>query len=72
MFICINGKLGNMNVEEALKLTEILSPRVGVPTHYGMFESNTEDPEKYTSRVAHGFEMKHNTEYTAKEILADV
>lgn len=72
MFICINGKLGNMNVNEAVKLTEILSPRVGVPTHYGMFESNTEDPAKYLSRVAHGFEMKHNVSYSVGEVLADV
>ena len=72
MFICINGKLGNMNVDEAVRLTEILHPRVGVPTHYGMFESNTEDPEKYLSRVPCGFEMKHNVTYSVKEVLKDV
>ena len=69
MFICINGKLGNMNVDEAVKLTEYIAPRVGIPTHYGMFESNTEDPQKYLSRVPCGFEMKYNTEYSVKEIL---
>ena len=72
MFICINGKLGNMNVDEAVKLTEYIAPRVGIPTHYGMFESNTEDPQKYLSRVPCGFEMKYNTEYSVKEILAYV
>lgn len=72
MFICINGKLGNMNVDEAVKLTEILSPRVGIPTHYGMFESNTEDPEKYLSRVPCGFEMQYNTEYSIEEVMARV
>lgn len=72
MFICINGRLGNMNVDEAVRLTEILCPRVGVPTHYGMFESNTEDPEKYLSRVASGFEMKYNTEYSIEEVLRRV
>lgn len=72
MFICINGKLGNMNVDEAVKLTAQIAPRVGVPTHYGMFESNTEDPQKYLSRVPCGFEMKYNTEYSAKEILSYV
>lgn len=72
MFICINGRLGNMNVDEAVRLTEILSPRVGVPTHYGMFESNTEDPQKYLTRVACGFEMKHDTEYSFKEVLSHV
>ena len=72
MFVCINGKLGNMNVGEAVTLTEQIAPRVGIPTHYGMFESNTEDPQKYLSRLSCGFEMKHNTEYSAKEILENV
>ena len=72
MFICINGKLGNMNVEEAARLTRILAPRVGIPTHYGMFESNTEDPRKYTARIENSFIMEHNVEYTVKEILAHV
>ena len=72
MFICINGRLGNMNVEEAVKLTERIAPHVGIPTHYGMFESNTEDPQKYVSRVSCGFEMKYNIEYSVKEILAHV
>ena len=72
MFICINGKLGNMNVDEAVSLTKIISPRVGVPTHYGMFESNTEDPQKYLSQLDCGFEMKYNIKYSAKEILKNV
>ena len=57
LFICINGKLGNMNVDEAVKLTGEIAPRVGVPTHYGLFAENTEDPEKYTSRVASHYVM---------------
>ena len=69
MFICINGKLGNMNVFDAVKLTEIIVPKVGVPTHYGMFESNTEDPQKYVSRIPRGFVMEHNKEYYVKEML---
>jgi len=72
MFICINGKLGNMNVDEAIKLTKIINPKVGVPTHYGMFESNTENPENYTSRLDCGFEMEYNTEYDISEVLCDV
>lgn len=72
MFICINGRLGNMNVDEAVRLTERIAPRVGIPTHYGMFESNTEDPQKYVARVPHSFEMQYNTEYSVKELLADV
>ena len=72
MFICINGKLGNMNVEEAVRLTECIRPCVGVPMHYGMFASNTEDPKKYTERIPHGFEMEHGREYSIKEVLGDV
>ena len=72
MFICINGKLGNMNVDEAVKLTGIIKPRVGVPTHYGMFESNTEDPKKYTSKLDYGFEMGYNKNYEISEVLEGV
>lgn len=72
MFICINGKLGNMNVDEAVKLTKIINPMVGVPTHYGMFESNTENPESYTSRLDCGFKMEYNKEYDILEVLCDV
>ena len=69
MFVCINGKLGNMNADEAAKLTKIINPLVGVPTHYGMFASNTEDPEKYTSQIDNGFIMDFNKEYTISELL---
>ena len=72
MFICINGKLGNMNVDEAVKLTKIIKPKVGIPTHYGMFESNTENPENYTSKLECGFEMEYNKEYDALEVLKNV
>ena len=68
-FICINGKLGNMNVEDAIKLTTIINPKVAVPTHYGMFANNTEDPEKYISRLENGFEMEHNVEYDVRELI---
>lgn len=72
MFICINGKLGNMSVDEAVKLTEAINPKVGVPTHYGMFASNTEDPKKYTSGLDCGFEMEYNKEYDVSEVLGSV
>ena len=72
MFICINGKLGNMNVDEAVELTKIINPKVGIPTHYGMFESNTEDPEKYTSQLANSFEIKYNIVYNLEEVLGSV
>ena len=70
LFICINGKLGNMNVEEAIKLTGEIGAKVGVPTHYGMFAENTEDPQKYTSRVKPSFEMKVGVTYNIAEIAS--
>ena len=70
--ICINGKLGNMNVEEAIGLTKILSPRLAIPTHYGMFESNTEDPEKYTSRLPSAMALTYDKTYNLTEVLSHV
>ncbi len=70
MFICINGKLGNMNVNEAIRLTEVIKPKVGIPTHYGMFASNTENPEAYTAKIPFGLIMEHNKEYSIPEVLS--
>ena len=72
MFVCINGKLGNMNVSDAVKLTSAINPKVGVPTHYGMFESNTENPLNYTDKLDCGFVMEYNKEYDAREVLSGV
>ncbi len=47
VLICINGKLGNMNVQEAVQLTEALAPKVGIPAHYDLFAENAEDPQLY-------------------------
>ena len=64
-FICINGKLGNMNVEEAVVTAKRIGAKVNVPNHYGMFASNTEDPEKFTDRMDNGFIMEFGREYAA-------
>ena len=62
MFICINGRLGNMNVDEASKLARKISPKVAIPNHYDMFESNSEDPTKFEYK--NRFIMEFNKEYT--------
>ena len=61
-----------MNVDEAVKLTKIINPKIGVPTHYGMFESNTENPLNYISKIDCGFEMEYNKEYDASEVMDNV
>lgn len=50
-FICINGKLGNMNCEQAASLVKSLDPKIAIPMHYGLFESNTADPSDFIERV---------------------
>ncbi|WP_339840798.1 MBL fold metallo-hydrolase [uncultured Maribacter sp.] len=44
VLVCINGRLGNMNWQEAISLVDSLKPRMAIPMHYGMFAENTEDP----------------------------
>ena len=62
-FICINGKLGNMNVDEALITAEKIGAKFNVPNHYGMFASNTEDPHKFADRISGGLIFEFNKEY---------
>jgi L-ascorbate metabolism protein UlaG (beta-lactamase superfamily) len=47
VIICINGKLGNMNWQEALKVVDQLQPSLAIPMHYGMFAENTVDPSQF-------------------------
>lgn len=67
MFICINGKLGNMNVSEAVRLAKKVNPKLAVPNHYDMFESNSEDPYKFTNDIDFGFIMEFDREYEVKD-----
>ncbi len=46
-FICINGKYGNMNWQEALSVIKEIRPGVVIPMHYGMFAENTLDPSDF-------------------------
>jgi L-ascorbate metabolism protein UlaG (beta-lactamase superfamily) len=47
LLICINGKLGNMSAVEAAKVAADLRPKLAIPMHYGMFASNTVEPERF-------------------------
>lgn len=68
-FICINGKLGNMNVDEAVVTAKKIGAKKNVPNHYGMFASNTEDPKRFTSQMDNGFIMEFNREYDVDQLL---
>jgi L-ascorbate 6-phosphate lactonase len=65
MFVPINGRdavrlaagcIGNMTYQEAVDLAGALSPGLTIPAHYGMFSSNTADPQLFVDymRVKYG------------------
>lgn len=47
LLICINGRLGNMNWQEAVQAARRLETPVALPMHYGLFAENTEDPAPF-------------------------
>lgn len=62
-FICINGRLGNMHVNEAVKAAQKIGAEINIPNHYDMFESNSENPALFTEKIKGGFIMEFNREY---------
>lgn len=62
-FICINGRLGNMNVKEALETAKRIGAKLNIPNHYDMFASNSENPYLFVDRIDGGFVMEFNREY---------
>ena len=53
LLVPINGRLGNMNHEQAAQLTQLVQPRVVIPMHYGMFRHNTADPQDFVDACRH-------------------
>lgn len=51
MFVCINGKLGNMSDVEAANFVRELKPARAIPMHYGLFAKNTCDPKPFVETV---------------------
>ena len=62
-FICINGRLGNMNVKEALATAKKIGAKINIPNHYDMFASNSEDPHLFAEHIDGGFIMEFDREY---------
>ena len=61
--ICINGRLGNMNVEEALVTAKKIGAKLNIPNHYDMFASNSEDPHLFADHIDGGMILEFNREY---------
>ena len=62
-FICINGRLGNMNVEEALVVAEKIGAEINIPNHYDMFASNSENPRLFADNISGGMILEFNEYY---------
>lgn len=45
--ICINGRWGNMNIADAVRVTKAVAPRYVLPMHWGLFAENTADPQEF-------------------------
>lgn len=52
IFCCINGRWGNMNHDEAVKVAVRSGAEAAVPNHYGMFAENTADPEDFVNAAS--------------------
>lgn len=76
-FICINGKLGNMNYFEAARYCKVLKTKVGIPTHYDLIRHNTENPKEFTDAMARvapeirTFVMETGVEYPLETVLGE-
>jgi L-ascorbate 6-phosphate lactonase len=49
---CINGAFGNMDWREAAQLTQLVAPRVVIPTHFWMFVEQNGDPQQFLQRCS--------------------
>jgi L-ascorbate 6-phosphate lactonase len=47
LLVPINGKWGNLNVEQAVELTAAVGPRYVLPNHYDLMALNSENPETF-------------------------
>ncbi|KPK63514.1 MAG: hypothetical protein AMK73_05100 [Planctomycetes bacterium SM23_32] len=53
LLVCINGKYGNLNVHQAVRLAQAVQPRVAVPMHYDLMRLNAENPETFIHFLRH-------------------
>lgn len=74
VIVCINGRLGNMGYEDAAFLATRLGVKAAIPSHYGMFAENTEDPgrlwEVLKDSSVKCCELEYNRKYSIVDILA--
>jgi L-ascorbate 6-phosphate lactonase len=47
LLVAINGKWGNLDVDQAIALTEAVQPQFVIPNHYDVMALNSENPETF-------------------------
>jgi L-ascorbate 6-phosphate lactonase len=47
LLVCINGKYGNLDVHQAVRLARAVQPRIAVPMHYDLMRLNSENPDTF-------------------------
>jgi len=47
LLVPINGKWGNLTIEQAIELTATVNPRYVLPNHYDLMELNAENPRTF-------------------------
>lgn len=48
LFVCINGKWRNLNIDQAVRLTSAVNPRYAIPCHYDVMALNSENPASFS------------------------
>lgn len=52
LIACINGKYGNLNMDEALTLAKRLRVSAVIPMHYGLIPTNTVNPDEFIQKCS--------------------
>ena len=50
--IVINGRMGNMDADDAARTVAMLGARAAIPTHYDLFPHNQADPQAFVAALA--------------------
>jgi L-ascorbate 6-phosphate lactonase len=66
LLVCINGKWGNLNAQDAARLAARVRPKVAIPNHYDMMRPNTEDPAAFVASLR---EESPDTEARVLDVL---
>jgi len=64
LLTCINGKWGNLHIDEAIELTLATQPKYVIPNHYDVMPLNSENPESFRYFLGH-------TNSTAKCVILE-